>query len=342
MSAPNLCNPATPSDPAGYTGPVEHGASPVPHAAPTHPGAPQVPPGWITQWSQEHNSWYETSERHAIKRIANIPCSRYYVYTATGLTQWDYPAASAKQDPASTGPALASPSPNDQPVHEQQTYDHDPNGPPGPDGDRGLGKAALVVGGGILAAASFGPLGKKLGPKLSAFFGNKPQQQPSTQSQSYGSGYPPTSQSHSYGSGYAAAPQAHTYGAGYAASPQPPPAYYGQPQYAAGPMNAGAGHTNVAPSSGVQPLRIYAAMFADKDVTQILRSLVTPQQSVSLTGNTLVKQFGNPWPETERQAFSVLYQYGERPMEAFTAEFVPPQSWPNSKNYVFKLTLLPL
>lgn len=180
-------------------------------------------------------------------------------------------------------------------------YDSGPNGQPGPDGDRGLGKTALVVGGGLLAAASLSPLGKKFAPKLTSFLGKKPSKQHQQ---------------------YQPEPQSHSYGYGQAASPQPPPGYYGQPQYTAGYANAGAGQTNIAPPSNVQQLHIYAAMFDDKDVTQIVRSLVTAQQSISLTGATLVKQFENPWPEAERHSFSVLYSYGDRPMECLVAKFV--------------------
>jgi hypothetical protein len=60
-------------------------------------------------------------------------------------------------------------------------------------------------------------------------------------------------------------------------------------------------------------LIIHAAAFADKDVTDRVRALVTPEQV--LTIENMQGEFGDPWPETKRKMFSVLYQYGDRPLE---------------------------
>lgn len=71
---------------------------------------------------------------------------------------------------------------------------------------------------------------------------------------------------------------------------------------------------------GGPPLHIYGAVFADRDVTQIVRGLVTPQQVLSIQGEKLVEQFGDPWPEAGRKMFNVLYAYGDRPLELVAAD----------------------
>jgi len=68
------------------------------------------------------------------------------------------------------------------------------------------------------------------------------------------------------------------------------------------------------------PLHIHGAVFADKNVTELVRSLVTSQQTLSLQGEKLVEQFGDPWPEAGRKMFNVLYSYGDRPMELVAAD----------------------
>lgn len=181
-------------------------------------------------------------------------------------------------------------------------------GMPGPDGERGLGKAALLVGGGLLAAASFGPFKNKLGK----YFGNKP---PSGHQGGYPQqgGYPPSQQQQSYGYGV----------------PPPPPGQYHavngpqQPTYSgggipppmSGPMNPVGGG-----APGVPPLYIHAATFADKDITQLVRTRITRDQSLEFKGKELKNQFSDPWPGAERKSFIVLYQYGDRPMEVLAAE----------------------
>jgi len=62
-------------------------------------------------------------------------------------------------------------------------------------------------------------------------------------------------------------------------------------------------------------LIIHAAAYADKDVTDRVKALVTPDQVLSI-GN-LNDEFGDPWPEAKRKMFSVLYQYGDRPLEVW-------------------------
>lgn len=234
--------------------------------------------------------------------------SRFYVFTATGATQWEYP----NQSPASPPP------PSNQYYSQNEQNAYGPGPGPGPDGsgqpgDRGLGKTALAIGGGILAGASLGTLGKKFG----GMFGNKPQKQNQ-----------PT-QVHVYHPVYIPGPQGGT----------APPPYYGQGppmnqydggdskpamnSYAPMPVGVGAGQTGAYPPNSMSPpLYIYGAVFADKDVTQIVRSLIKSDQSISLTGDTLIQQLGKPWPEAERKAFSVLYAYGDRPMEFLAAELV--------------------
>jgi hypothetical protein len=62
-------------------------------------------------------------------------------------------------------------------------------------------------------------------------------------------------------------------------------------------------------------LIIHGAVYADKDVTDKVRALVTPEQVLNF-GNWN-GEFGDPWPENPRKAFSILYQYGDRPLEVW-------------------------
>jgi hypothetical protein len=231
------------------------------------------------------------------------------------------------------------------------------NQPP-EEGDRGLGKASLALGGSFLAGSflrnklgnhqethgqqdGMGTAAQSMaiasagagavGAKIMGLFGNKQQQQPAVQTVTH-------TQTHFYPV-YVPGPQA---------SPQSP--YYNQyppgdsnhsptptgmtagvgsgvqsfasPHHAGGiPMSLQSASTIVAfPSQGGPPLHIYGAVFADVDVTQIVRSLVTRQQTLQIKGDTLVQQFGDPWPEVERKMFNVLYSYGDRPMELIAAE----------------------
>jgi hypothetical protein len=64
-------------------------------------------------------------------------------------------------------------------------------------------------------------------------------------------------------------------------------------------------------------LIIHAAIYADKDVTNKVRSLLTPDQVFSLHPARLNDEFGDPWPNNGRKMFNVLYQYGDRPMEVW-------------------------
>ncbi|KAF4345563.1 hypothetical protein FBEOM_513 [Fusarium beomiforme] len=301
--------------------------------APLGGNRPPLPPGWVANWSQEHNTWY-------------------YVFPATGATQWEFPVSppggqqnQTLQDP--NHPPIAS-SLND-------TEGGSTNQPLG-DGDRGLGKTAFAMGGGFLAGSAlhnkfgkhheshghqdgFGKVAQSfavagagaVGAKIMGLFGNKNQvQQPAVQTTTH-----THTQTHYYPV-YVPAPQA---------SPAPP--YYGQhpPSYhqtstsepvgvAPGvqsfspPHHAGSMPTPIhgpgsmgafQPQSG-PPLQIYGAVFVDKDVTQAVRSLVTPQQTLQIAGDSLVEQFGDPWPEVERKMFNVLYSYGDRPMELLAAD----------------------
>lgn len=284
---------------------------------------------------------------------------RFYVYTPIGLTQWEMPKPPVSPNhtpppnqsfppppppgtapgpemtnnegekqtsttttipmsqPGSVGaPGQSEQGPHGQPVQypPQQQHAYNQGMPPqqgmqggempGPDGERGLGKAALLVGGGLLAAASFGPLKNKFGK----YFGNKPPggQQGGYQQQG---GYTPQQQ--------------YNYGA-----PPPPPGPYTsnsgpqQPTYGGVPPPM-AGHVNPVGGGGgpgVPPLFIHAATFADRDITQVLRSLITRNQSLEFKGKELKNRFSDPWPGADRKSFIVLYQYGDRPMEVLASE----------------------
>ncbi|CEJ92410.1 hypothetical protein VHEMI08064 [[Torrubiella] hemipterigena] len=312
-----------------------------------HGAAPALPQGWISEWSYQHNAWF-------------------YVYTPTGLTQWEMPKPPASPNqsfpppPPGTAPGLETTNnegekqnsppttdptnqsenagapgqfPSGQPgqpgqgphgqsvqYHPQQQHAYNQGMQPqhgmspqqgmqggempGPDGERGLGKAALLVGGGLLAAASFGPLKNKIGK----YFGNKPPggQQGGYQQQG---GYPPQQQ-YNYG------------------TPLPPPSPYNsnsgpqQPTYGGVPPPM-AGHVNPVGGSGgagVPPLFIHAATFADRDITQVVRSLITRNQSLEFKGKELKNRFSDPWPGADRKSFIVLYQYGDRPMEVLASD----------------------
>jgi hypothetical protein len=70
---------------------------------------------------------------------------------------------------------------------------------------------------------------------------------------------------------------------------------------------------------GKPQLIIHAAAFAGADVTRKLQALVSPDQSISMKGEDLIAQFGDPWPEAgSYRALVVLYQYGERPMASLS------------------------
>lgn len=64
-------------------------------------------------------------------------------------------------------------------------------------------------------------------------------------------------------------------------------------------------------------LYIHVAAFADRDVTDKVRALVTPQQEFTLEGGKMKDEFGDPWPEVGRKMFSIMYQYGDRPLEVW-------------------------
>lgn len=279
--------------------------------------------------------------KHATASTNTVLC-RYYVNTATGLTQWEPPAAipqhpipsePVNHDQSSPAPYTAGP---DNSTSTTQSYagsehytqpqggqghetQYQQTGPAdGPDGDRGLGKTALVVGGGLLAAAGMMGFGKKYSKysdKLSGFMGgsSKPPQQ--NQQQYYPAQQQQQHQQHQQ-----------SYGPGPGAAPMPPPGNYGQqqqPQYSSWNPSGGYGQTSVSPAqSSIPPLNIYGAVFADQDVTAVARSLAARDQTLSLKGETLVTQFGNLWPETARKSFSMLYSYGDRPMELIVAEYV--------------------
>jgi hypothetical protein len=69
-------------------------------------------------------------------------------------------------------------------------------------------------------------------------------------------------------------------------------------------------------------LNIFAAAYVDVDVTNKVRARVTPEQVLAI--DNLADEFGDPWPEVKRKMFSVLYQYGDRPLEVWASRWVPP------------------
>ncbi|KAH7227192.1 uncharacterized protein BKA55DRAFT_527211 [Fusarium redolens] len=304
--------------------------------APLGGNGPPLPAGWVANWSPEHNAWY-------------------YVFPATGATQWALPVYPPRQQQYQTLQDRNAPTIENPTNTTEVGVDNQPLG----DGDRGLGKTAFAMGGGFLAGSSFrnkfekhheshgqqDGLGKvaqsiaiagagAVGAKIMGLFGNKQQQQqPAVQTATH-----THTQTHFYPV-YVPGPQV-----------SPSPSYYGQhppgnSSYAHNPsgetvgvapglQSFGSPHQTGATPVPLQspssigafqlqsgpPLHIYGAVFADKDVTQIVRSLVTPQQTLQIKGDSLVEQFGDPWPEVERKMFNVLYSYGDRPMEVLAAE----------------------
>ncbi|KUJ14573.1 uncharacterized protein LY89DRAFT_671907 [Mollisia scopiformis] len=66
--------------------------------------------------------------------------------------------------------------------------------------------------------------------------------------------------------------------------------------------------------TGTLPLYIHSACFCDADITQKLRAMITPQQTLSLRCDSLTFHFGDPWPNHRKQ-FSMLYSYGQQPWQ---------------------------
>jgi hypothetical protein len=67
-------------------------------------------------------------------------------------------------------------------------------------------------------------------------------------------------------------------------------------------------------------LHIHAAAYADRDVTDGVRSLVSADQKLTITN--LFDEFGDPWPEAKQKGFNCLYQYGDRPLEVWASRQV--------------------
>jgi hypothetical protein len=90
---------------------------------------------------------------------------------------------------------------------------------------------------------------------------------------------------------------------------------------AAGP---GLASTFMSPvNAGKPPLIIHAATWSVADITQKMRMLVRPDQTINIPCNKLVEEFGDPWPESGKgghKGFAILYQYGERPMEVLAGQ----------------------
>ena len=86
-----------------------------------------------------------------------------------------------------------------------------------------------------------------------------------------------------------------------------------------GPATAGAGGGMGSFLGGITysgpRLIIHAAAYADVDVTDRVKARISPEQA--LTIDSLTDEFTDPWPEAKRKMFSVLYQYGDRPLEVW-------------------------
>ena len=115
------------------------------------------------------------------------------------------------------------------------------------------------------------------------------------------------------GAGAAAGAMAMNAGSNY-----PPRQYQQQP--ASPPVGGYGGMAQYQPmSSNTGPrLIIHAAAFADKDITGAARTLAATEQQISFKKN-LTEQFEDPWPEAARKGLSILYQYGDRPMEVWAS-----------------------
>jgi hypothetical protein len=184
----------------------------------------------------------------------------------------------------------------------------------------------------FLGGASVGALGAK-------FFGGRKPNQPT---------YDASSASHPQYPGYHTSPPPEPF---YPAQSPPFPVHTSQmmppgPGHYAGAVGAAAGATSMMAVNAVsnypqnhyhQPpgglpatggtfhsgsfnsgprLVIHAATFADKDVTEKVRMLVNSEQQISIQ-KKMTEEFGDPWPESTRKGLSILYQYGDRPMEVW-------------------------
>jgi len=265
---------------------------------------PPVPEGWHANWSDQYYQWF-------------------YIHSTSNTSQWEHPSgpgyaaqpASAPQPPPAYAPYGSAP-----PQTGGQTAGQ---------GERGVvdklsnldprAQTALAVGGGVVAGALLehkfeeftghhhhhkqqgfegllagaGALGK-----ISGLFGGK---QPAGQGQGHG---PTHNYTHAPGAmvtNWGAHHQRPTNGHRPGAAP-----------------GVGFGPSAVyKPRHSGPPLFIHAAAFADADVTDRVRRLVTPEQTISIECGKFMEEFGDPWPESERKMFNVLYQYGDRPYEVW-------------------------
>jgi len=65
-------------------------------------------------------------------------------------------------------------------------------------------------------------------------------------------------------------------------------------------------------------LWIHAACFCDQDITQKIRHMVTPQQTLSIHCDALTYNFGDPWPNHIKQ-FSLIYSYDQQPWQVIAS-----------------------
>jgi hypothetical protein len=152
--------------------------------------------------------------------------------------------------------------------------------------------------------------GYQANPPPASYYPNQSQPPQSYQNQQHGPGY------YAMGAGAAAAAGAGMYPPHHHQQQQqpPPPAPMHSQNYYGGATQY------QAPVSSGPRLFIHGATFADKDVTEKVRSLVTSDQQISIAKMT--DTFGDPWPESERKSLTILYQYGDRPLEVWTGRLV--------------------
>jgi len=208
---------------------------------------------------------------------------RFYVNLTTQATQWEFPVPPAQQ-PYPPPANYATPPPLQQSPPLQQPDAGAVPGDPQAEADKGIGKGSLLAAaGGLLAGAFVAHEVDEHNEHKSKFnLLNAGKLAGGGLLGSMGSRLP-------FGGG----------GNAYSAQSQ-----------------GGGGVSSFMPFGGSNAprLNIICAAFADQDVTQQVRRMVTPDQKFEISTDDLVKTFGDPWPGNRKQ-FSILYSYGQRPWE---------------------------
>jgi hypothetical protein len=227
--------------------------------------------------------------------------SRFYLNPA-GASQWEYPGP-PQQQLSYPPPNVALPTPPLQsPPLEQLQYPPGQDMTPPADGERGLGKGLLMGAGGLLAGA---------------FVAHKIEEH--KHHNHFWSSGPKFPLPAAGAGGLLGAMGSHLPFGNNSAAPAPPPP---QPQPQPQPQVAPTQHHSFGSyipaafgGGGNEPrLYIHCAAYSDQDVTNAVRSMVKPNQSLEIDTQKLIEAFGDPWPGNRKQ-FSVLYSYGERPWE---------------------------